>query len=225
MLDGGENDGDRHLQPAKGNTRESNSLLLYIPESDALALEVKRVRRWGPTGDNTDAVSVEESEGEASLFNGDHVCVQCVFCNKWRHLDSAVHDTHDLTSPQSKYTCPSTVCKDTLEPIGLTMELDPAEYPDEAEHRAWMKAVVEEFMKDSHHEYLGHIGRIYPEGSVPPCYSASPPVEPVPLSTLSPELFDQKKQELLEKLKQISAVRSERRFNAVMAERGTAVGP
>ena len=80
------------------------------------------MREWGPTGDNTDAVSVKESEGEASLFTGDHVCVQCVFCNKWRHLDSAVHDTDDLTSSQSKYTCPSTVCKDTREPIGLSCE-------------------------------------------------------------------------------------------------------
>jgi hypothetical protein len=86
------------------------------------------LRKWGATGGNTDDLSEEESEdefGNRSLFTGDHMCVQCDFCTKWRHLDTDVHETRDL----SKYTCPSTVYKDTQDPVGLSCE-EPAQNSD-----------------------------------------------------------------------------------------------
>lgn len=49
------------------------------------------------------------------------------------------------------------------------LPLDPSGYPDTDEYEKWLKPVVEDFMTDSYHEYLAYIGRIYPEGSVPPC--------------------------------------------------------
>jgi len=81
------------------------------------------LRKWGPTaGDKPDPRSEEESENEewdGNLFIGDHVCVQCDHCKKWRHLDSEVRETdYDL----KKYMCHLTVFKDTLEPIGLSCE-------------------------------------------------------------------------------------------------------
>ena len=173
------------------------------------------MRKWGPTaGDKPDPLSVEESETEdskASLFTGDHVCVQCDHCKKWRHLDSEVHETDYAPNDYDlkKYMCHLTVFKDTLEPVGLSCEeqeqncappnredpyasesydviyynvesfvyaemehppmpLDPAGYPASEPYQKWLKKEMVGFMTDSYHEYLGYIGRIHPEGTVPP---------------------------------------------------------